>query len=182
MLAAKLLDSRSFKNKLDFFVSVASRKRPRPTDEELAEALEPVLEAATGQSGAPVAPSEIAASIGADIVRFAKPSVVGAKTAQEAQAQIDAQLAGEMARLAAATPKGPYVAEQNVHDHLFADFCERAHLTAPNAEGVRIVSLPLDVTVADLQEYIGRVKPGVGVSENHMVMTGPNCWLVPVYA
>lgn len=52
MSALTLLDSRSFRNKLDYFVSVASRKRPKPSDEELAEALQPVLDA---YSGTPVA-------------------------------------------------------------------------------------------------------------------------------
>lgn len=54
MNALKLLDSRSFRNKLDYFISVASRKRPRPSDEELAEALQPVLDA---YSGAPAQPA-----------------------------------------------------------------------------------------------------------------------------
>lgn len=48
MSALTLLDSRSFRNKLDYFVSVASRKRPKPSDEELAEALQPVLDAYKG--------------------------------------------------------------------------------------------------------------------------------------
>lgn len=48
MSALNLLDSRSFRNKLDYFVSVAARKRPKPSDEELAEALQPVLDAYSG--------------------------------------------------------------------------------------------------------------------------------------
>lgn len=48
MSALTLLDSRSFRNKLDYFVSVAARKRPKPSDEELAEALQPVLDAYSG--------------------------------------------------------------------------------------------------------------------------------------
>lgn len=53
--ALTLLDSRSFRNKLDYFVSVASRKRPKPTDDELADALQPVLDAYTPMPVAPVA-------------------------------------------------------------------------------------------------------------------------------
>lgn len=45
MSAITLLDSRSFRNKLDYFVSVAARKRPKPSDEELAEVLQPLLDA-----------------------------------------------------------------------------------------------------------------------------------------
>lgn len=53
MNAVELLDSRSFRNKLDYFVSVAARKRPKPSDAEVAEAFQPVLDA-LGKSG-PVA-------------------------------------------------------------------------------------------------------------------------------
>ncbi len=49
MTALQLLDSRSFRNKVDFFISVAARKRPKPTDDELAEALQPVLDAVAAQ-------------------------------------------------------------------------------------------------------------------------------------
>lgn len=45
MNAVELLDSRSFRNKLDYFVSVAGRKRPKPDDAEVAEAFQPVLDA-----------------------------------------------------------------------------------------------------------------------------------------
>lgn len=53
MSALTLLDSRSFRNKLDYFVSVAARKRPKPSDEELAEALQPVLDAYNGSGPGP---------------------------------------------------------------------------------------------------------------------------------
>lgn len=54
--AMKLLDSRSFRNKLDYFVSVASRKRPKPSDDELAEAFQPILDAARDSGGVVQAP------------------------------------------------------------------------------------------------------------------------------
>ena len=164
-----LLDSRSFRNKLDFFVSVASRKRPRPTDQELAEALEPVLLAAGATPGPLVAMPASAAPVAA--------------TEGAYQAQIDAAVSAELAALRPKS-KGPYVHEKDPKTAVFEDFVERARQTPVSGEGVRWVTLPLDVSAADLVDYLNANKCGVGVSEQHPVgLTGAkDAWVVPTFA
>lgn len=60
MNALQLLDSRSFRNKLDAFIAIASKKRAK--DEDLAEYLQPVLDAAAAFGGGTIVPRETASS------------------------------------------------------------------------------------------------------------------------
>lgn len=167
-----LLDSRSFRNKLDFFVSVASRKRPRPTDQELAEALEPVLLAA-GATPTPLVALPVSAA----------PVASAGITEAVYQAKIDSSV---MAEIAASRPKaaGTYVHQKDPKTEVFEDFVNRARQTPVSADGVRWVALPLDVSAADLVSYLDEVKCGVGVSEQHPVgLTGAkDAWVVPTFA
>lgn len=152
MNALALLDSRSFRNKLDAFISIASKKRAK--DEDIAEYLQPVLDAAAAFGGVmPMAPKEV------------QPSVMGKPLTDEERIIPQKQRS---------------IIE--VMDGIIADFAPKVAATGMDAKGLRWVSFPGDIPMSELTGYLNDKTDApffIDPQEMTMMDTQGNGWILP---
>ncbi len=94
MTSTELLDSRKFVNLMNMCVSVWARKRPRPSDTDLAEAFEPVLAYIKAQEGlGPQTALEVQAAAKQTELGLGGPLTEAEKIKPTPQEQIDKEAA-----------------------------------------------------------------------------------------
>ncbi len=153
MNAIQLLDSRSFRNKLDAFVAIASKKRAK--DEDLAEYFQPIVDAIlTSGSVVPratLSPVAVAAN--------SQPLDDGPLPVPQVERSIVERMAD-----------------------IVKDATERVKNTPSGPNGVRYVLFPMDTPCSELtgwtNDEIG-LPFFIDPSEMTMMDTGGNGWLLP---
>lgn len=152
MNAIQLLDSRSFRNKLDAFVSVASKKRS--TDEDLAEYLQPVLDAAWGAM-TPTAPLPLAAPVPIPAVTL--------DASDRVAPQVERSIIEKM-------------------DDWIVEYGPKVAATASQPDGIRYTSFPFDFPAAEFTGYTNdRTDAPFFIDPSAMTMMDNNKggWLLP---